>query len=277
MGTVGFIGLGNIGAPIAMHLAEWPDGLVVHDVRAEATAPFAERGATIAASAADLAGECDVISVMVLDDEQVRDVVNAVLSKARPGTVIAIHSTISVRTAVDAAAKAHEYGVHVVDAPVSGGPMGAAEGRLAVMVGGERPAYEQCKEVFKSWAELILHVGPIGAGTRTKIARNLLTFVGYAAAAESQRLAEAAGIDLRKLAAVVRHSDTLTGGVSAIMFRETAAPLDADDPIHAILEHTSTLGAKDLALALEMARELGVAVPFTTLAADRLPSALGLP
>jgi 3-hydroxyisobutyrate dehydrogenase-like beta-hydroxyacid dehydrogenase len=199
-----------------------------------------------------------------------------VLPKTRPGTVIAIHSTISVQTAVDAATKAQEYDVHVVDAPVSGGPMGAAEGRLAVMVGGDRAAYEQCKRVFGKWAELILHVGPIGAGTRTKIARNLITFVGYAAAAESQRLAEAAGIDLSKLAAVVRQSDMLTGGASAIMFRETAAPLAADDPLREIFEHTYTLGAKDVALAIEMADELGVAVPFSKLAVERLASALGL-
>jgi 3-hydroxyisobutyrate dehydrogenase-like beta-hydroxyacid dehydrogenase len=277
MGKVGFIGLGNIGAPIAVHLAEWPDGLVVCDRRPEAIQPFAERGATIAPSVADLASECDVISVMVLDDEQVRDVVNGLLPYARPGTVVAIHSTISVQTAVDTAAKAREYDVQVVDAPVSGGPMGAAEGRLAVMVGGEREAYERCKPVFANWAELILHVGGVGAGTRMKISRNLLTFVGYAAAAESQRIAEAAGLDLRKLAAVVRHSDALTGGASAIMFRETAAPLTADeDALREIFEHTYTLGAKDLRLALEMARDLGVAAPFTHLASEQLAAALGL-
>jgi 2-hydroxy-3-oxopropionate reductase len=166
--------------------------------------------------------------------------------------------------------------VHVVDAPVSGGAMGAADGTLAVMVGGERAAYEKCKEVFGHWATLVLHMGPVGAGTRTKIARNLLTFIGYAAAAESQRLAEAAGIDLRKLAAVVRQSDAVTGGPSAIMIRETTAPLDAADPLRAILEHTLTLGAKDLALAVELADELGVDVAFTRLAAERLAAGLGL-
>jgi 3-hydroxyisobutyrate dehydrogenase-like beta-hydroxyacid dehydrogenase len=277
MGKVGFIGLGNIGAPIAKHLLKWPDGLVVHDLRSEAAQPFADDGATIAGSAAVLAADCDVISVMVLDDQQVRDVVSSLLPKARPGTVIAIHSTIAVQTAIEVAERATAFDVDVVDAPVSGGPMGAAEGRLAVMVGGERAAYERCKPVFAHWAELILHMGPVGSGTRTKIARNLLTFVGYAAAAESQRLAEAAGIDLRKLSAVVRQSDMLTGGVSAVMFRDTAAPLTpGEDALREILEHTYTLGAKDLALAIEMAQELDVTAPFTRLAAERLASALGL-
>jgi 3-hydroxyisobutyrate dehydrogenase-like beta-hydroxyacid dehydrogenase len=275
-GAVGFIGLGNIGAPIAKRLLDRPEGLVVYDVRADAGTPFAEAGATVAASAAELAAQCAVISVMVLDDAQVRDVVAAMLPSCRAETVIAVHSTISEATAVDVAAQAREHGVHVVDAPVSGGAMGAADGTLSVMVGGDRAAYERCKDVFKSWATLVLHMGEVGAGIRTKIARNLVTFVGYAAAAESQRLAEAAGIDLRKLAAVVRQSDAVTGGASAIMIRETTATLDADDPLRPILDHTYTLGAKDLALAIELGDELGVDVAFTRLAAERLAAGLGL-
>jgi 3-hydroxyisobutyrate dehydrogenase-like beta-hydroxyacid dehydrogenase len=274
--AVGFIGLGNIGGPIAKRLVDRPEGLVVYDVRPEACAPFAEAGATVASSLADLAAQCDVISVMVLTDDQVRDVVAEMLPACRPETAIAIHSTISEATAVEVARAAEKVSVRVVDAPVSGGAMGAADGTLAVMVGGERAAYEKCKEVFSSWASLVLHMGDVGAGTRTKIARNLVTFVGYAAAAESQRLAEAAGIDLRKLAAVVRQSDAVTGGASAIMIRETTAVLDEGDPLRPILDHTYTLGAKDLALAIELGDELGVDVAFTRLAADRLAAGLGL-
>ncbi|MFL6239358.1 MAG: NAD(P)-dependent oxidoreductase [Actinomycetes bacterium] len=275
-GAVGFIGLGNIGAPIAKRLLDRPEGLVVYDVRAEVCTPFAESGAAVTSSAADLAAQCDVISVMVLDDAQVREVVTAMLPSCRPEAVLAVHSTIAEETAVEVAAQAREHGVHVVDAPVSGGAMGAADGTLAVMVGGARSAYEKCKDVFASWASLVLYMGDVGAGTRTKIARNLLTFVGYAAAAESQRIAEAAGVDLRKLSAVVRQSDTVTGGTSAIMFRETTAPLAADDPLRDILGHTYTLGAKDLALAIELAERLGVDAPFSRLAAERLADALWL-
>ncbi len=274
--AVGFVGLGNIGAPIAKRLLGRPEGLVVYDVRSEACEPFAAEGTTVAASLSDLGSTCDVISVMVLDDAQVRDVVSQMLPTCRPETVIAIHSTISESTALDVAQQAARSSVHVVDAPVSGGAMGAADGTLAVMVGGERLAYEKCKDVFKAWASLVLHMGPVGSGTRTKIARNLLTFVGYAAAAESQRLAEAAGVDLRKLAAVVRQSDAVTGGPSAIMIRETTATLAADDPLRPILDHTYALGAKDLALAIELGAELGVDMAFSRLAADRLAAGLGL-
>jgi 3-hydroxyisobutyrate dehydrogenase-like beta-hydroxyacid dehydrogenase len=276
MGSVGFIGLGNIGAPIAFHLVDWPGGLVVFDVRAEACLPHAEKGADVAGSVAEVAERCDVVSVMVLDDAQVRDVVTTLAPHLKPGAVVAVHSTIAVSTAIEMGEVVARQGAHLVDAPVSGGAVGAAERRLAVMVGGERAAYEQCSEVFKRWAELVLHTGPVGSGTRAKIARALLMFVGYAAAAEAQRLAEAAQIDLRTLSAIVRQSDAVTGGVSAIMFRDTTAAVALDDPLRGILEHTYALGAKDLALATELADELGVAVPFTRLAATSLAAGLGL-
>ena len=155
--------------------------------------------------------------------------------------------------------------------------MGAADGRLAVMVGAERSAYERAKPVFQHWAELVLHVGPAGAGTQCKLARNLLTFAGYAAAAEANRLAEAAGLDLRKLAAVVRHSDGITGGPSAIMIRTTTDPLPADDGLRPIFEHTRGLAEKDLRLALGLGEATGVDLPLAEIALRDLAAGLGVP
>lgn len=272
--TVGFIGLGNIGAAMATRLLDQP--LWVHDVREDATVPFVDKGAK-AGTLADLARECDVISIVVLTDQQVRSVVTELLEHATPGTVIAIHSTIETETAPELAALAAAKGVHVVDAPVSGGAIGAAEGRLAVMVGGDREAYERAKPVFQSWAALVLHLGPAGAGTQCKLARNLLTFAGFAAAAEANRLAEAAGLDLRKLSAVVRHSDAITGGPSAIMIRPDTGALAADDGLRPIFEHTRTLAEKDLTLALSMGQSLGVDLPFAALAFQTLAAGLGVP
>src|SRR5690606_11683288 len=154
----------------------------------------------------------------------------------------------------------------VLDAPVSGGAMGASAGTLAVMVGGDRGAYERCKEPFSRFGEPVLHFGPAGWGTRAKVARNLLTFVGYAPAGEAMRLAEASGVDLRKLSSVVRHSDGITGGPGAIMLRDTAKRMDPDDGLFDIFCHTRTLGEKDLPLALELARQLGVELPMTSIA-----------
>jgi len=274
--VVGFVGLGQMGSLVAGHLVDRPGGLLVHDVRPEATRPLGERGATVVATIGELAAAADVVSVMVLDDEQVRAVADEVLATARPGTVLAIHSTIHPQTAVSLADRAASCGVEVLDAPVSGGAVGAAEGRLAVMVGGDRAAYERCREPFRRWAELVVHVGPVGAGTRAKLARNLIGFVGYCAAAEAQRLAEAAGVDLRKLGAVVRHTDAVTGGPGAIMLRDTAAPLPTDDPLYDVFAHTRLLGEKDLGLAVDLGAELGVDVPFARLALARLAVGLGL-
>jgi 3-hydroxyisobutyrate dehydrogenase len=165
----------------------------------------------------------------------------------------------------------------VLDAPVSGGAIGAAEGRLAVMVGGERAAYELAKPVFAHWASLVLHMGPAGAGTQTKLARNLLTFAGFAVAAEACLLAESCGLDLGKLAAAVRHSDAVTGGPSAVMVRRTTGPFAADDGLRTVFEHTRALGEKDLSLALALGEASGVELPFTRLALDHLAAALGVP
>ncbi len=277
MGAYGFIGLGNIGAPMAQHLVDWPGGLVVCDLRAEATAPFAEAGATVAATAAEVGAACDVISVMVLDDAQVRDVVGQILPVAAPGTSIAVHSTIRAETAEELAALATGSGIDVLDAPVSGGFMGAHQGTLAVMVGGDRAAFERAREPFGRWADLVMHFGPAGAGTRAKLARNLLTFVSYTAASEAQQLAEASGLDLRKLARVVRHSDTVTGGAGSIMLRDTTTPLRPGDEWYDTLTHTRTLGEKDLDLALALADELGVDLPLGRLARERLAQGLGVP
>jgi len=290
--VVGFIGLGQMGRPMAARLAQWPGGLIVYDARAEAMAPLAEAGARAAGSVAELATEvagevagetaaaAGLISVMVRDDDQVREVARAVAGAAdtgRPGVILAIHSTIGPGTAAGLAAELEPAGVEVVDAPVSGGFMGAHDGRLAVMVGGSRDAYERCREPFGCFADLVMHMGPAGAGTRAKLARNLLHFASFTAAAEAQRLAEAAGIDLRKLGRIVRHSDQVTGGAGSIMLRPTTAPLDPDDPLREILEHTRALGEKDLSLALDLGAQLGVDLPMGAFALGHFGAGLGLP
>jgi 3-hydroxyisobutyrate dehydrogenase-like beta-hydroxyacid dehydrogenase len=277
VGAVGFIGLGQIGGPMANRLVGWPGGVVVYDLRPEATAAIAELGAVVADDVAALGAACDVVEVMVLDDAQVRSVVADLLTTAKPGTVIAVHSTIRAETAEELAAVAAERDVALLDVPVSGGFMGAHDGTLAAMVGGDRDAYERAKPVFERWAALVVHMGPAGAGTRTKLARNLMHFVAYTAAGEAQRLAEAAGLDLGKLARVVRHSDSVTGGPGAIMVRDTAGPLLPDDGLFDIFSHTRTLGEKDLRLALEMGEAFGVDLPLGELALRDFGPSLGLP
>lgn len=274
---VGFIGLGNIGAPMARRLVPAPGGLTVFDVVEEAAEPFVAAGARQAVDVAALAKDCDVVCVMVQNDEQVRTVVAEILTVATPGTAVVIHSTIRPETAVDLAAQAGERGVHVLDAPVSGGPMGAESGRLAVMVGGSEEGYAAAAPVLESLGDLVLHLGPAGAGTHAKLARNLIHFVAFTAVGEASRLAEAAGIDPALLGQVVRHSDAVTGGPGSIMWRDTAAPLDPADGWWGIFSHVRTLGEKDLALAAELGDRLGVETPLADYAHRHLGAGLGFP
>ena len=273
---LGYIGLGNQGAPMAKRLVDWPGGLVVFDVRADAMTPLAELGATPADSLADVAA-ADVISVTVLNDDQVREVVGELGEHAKAGTVIAIHSTIEPETAPELAVKLRSKGIHVVDAPVSGGAGAADKGELAVMVGADDEAYDIVKPVFKKWASMVVRAGEPGAGTRMKLARNMLTFVGFAAACEAQRLAEAAGIDLQKLGRVVRHSDAQSGGPGAIMYRDDTTPLSSDHFLHDMFVHTRGLGEKDLRLALRLGEAHGVQLPLADIALRDLAAGLGVP
>lgn len=251
---------------------------MVCDPSDAAVAPLVEKGASRAAAPAEAAADADVVSIMVLDDAQVREVLTGeggVLSSARPGTVVAVHSTISASTAVELAEIAARSEVHLIDAPVSGGFMGAHAGTLATMVGGTDTAVSLARPSLEAWADLIVHLGPVGAGTKAKIARNLLHFISFTAASEAQRLAEAAGVDLRKLAKVVRHTDAITGGAGSIMLRDTTAPMTPDDDWWGTLSHVRRLGEKDLDLALDLAAQLGVDLPLGTVARERFGPGLG--
>jgi 3-hydroxyisobutyrate dehydrogenase len=277
---VGFVGLGNIGKPMALRLASAPAelelDLSVYDVAPEPLAELEQAGASVANSVAELAKGVDVVCVMVRDDDQVRDVLGEVLGVAHDGMVVVVHSTVAPATPRQLEISAAKHGVQLVDAPVSGGAMGAGDGTLAILVGGSDQAFAVCSPVLARMGSLVVHAGPIGAGTKLKLARNLMHFVAFTAATEAQRLAEAAGLDLKALGEVVRHTDAITGGPGAIMHRETTAPLADDDFWHGVFSHVAALGEKDLRFAIDLADELGVDVPLAREANDRLRKGLGL-
>lgn len=281
--VAGFVGLGNIGKPMAQRLAA-ADGveLWVYDVMADPVVELTAAGAKAAGSVAELAEVVDTLCVMVRDDDQVREVLGQVLAVAdrrgedRPLTVV-VHSTVAPDTPASLAETAAAYGVRVVDAPVSGGAMGAADGSLAIMVGGSEEAFAAVRPTLELMGSKVIHAGPIGAGTRFKLARNMLHFIAFTAATEAQRLAEAAGLDLVALGDVVRHTDSITGGPGAIMHRDTAAPIPEGDFWRDVFGHVRALGEKDLTFAIELAEQLDVDVPLARIALDRLGQGLGLP
>lgn len=277
---VGFVGLGDIGKPMATCLAGKQQSaeleLTVLDLAPGPVADLVGAGARAAGDLAALTSASDVLCVMVNNDAQVRTVVDEVLAAAdgRRFTIV-VHSTVAPHTPAELADLAARSGVGLVDAPVSGGAMGAAAGELAVMVGGSTDDFKAAEPVLSALAARVVHAGPIGAGTRFKLARNLMHYAAFAAATEAQRLAEAAGLDLVALGDVVRHTDGLTGGPGAIMHRDTTAPLEPDEFWYGAFAGLRQLAEKDLSFAIELADELGVETPFARLALERLAPGLG--
>ena len=276
---LGFVGLGQMGARIAKRMVAWPGGVSVFDVSSDAMKRLADTGASLADSVAEVAS-ADIIGIAVLDDAQVREVItgrDGLAANARAGTIIAIHSTISDATAVELANKLQPQGIHVIDAPVSGGVPAAKEGELATMVGADDDVFNRIYEPFSLWASLIVHAGPPGAGTRMKLARNMLHFTSFAAVAEAQRLAEASGLNLQDLGRLVRHTDSLTGGPGAVIIRDKTGELTPEDDIYESMSGIRIEGEHDLAQTLELARSYSIDVPLAAAALENLASGLGVP
>jgi 3-hydroxyisobutyrate dehydrogenase len=254
--------------------------LVVADVRTEATDRYADT-ATVATSAADLARQADAVIVAVVNDEQVHSVLSGPeggFAAAGPDTVFVVASTISTECVEALGAEASEAGAALVDCGVSGGPAAAASGELVCMVGGAPEVVERARPVLEAIGSLIIVMGPFGAGLTAKLARNLVQYGSWLAAYEGQVLAEAAGIELSKLAEAIRASDVHIGGASRLMFRTTVAPLTDDDPeiIVDAMRAGSLLAHKDLRAALELARRLDVDLPLAAMTEARCDEVFGL-
>jgi 3-hydroxyisobutyrate dehydrogenase len=273
----GFIGLGNIGKPMALRLAAQAAEVTVYDVLPDPVEELLAAGARSAGSVAELAAKVDLVSVMVRDDRQVRDVVGEILRAARPGTMVALHSTVSPHTPAELADHGRGRDVVVFDAPVSGGAAGAADGSLAIMVGADDATFEASRHALGLMGSKVVHAGPVGAGTQLKLARNMLTFTGFAAASEAMRLAEAAGLDLRVLGDIVRHTDAITGGAGAVMLRDTTAPIADGDFWLGVYANIASIGEKDLGFAVDLARRHGIDVPLAEIATRDLATGFGLP
>jgi len=279
--TAGVIGLGEIGGGLAANLLKAGVDLTVCDVREEATAPYQDT-AHVAASPKEVAGRCDVILVAVLDDAQVRDVLegdDGVFAGARPGTSVVVVSTITTETVTAVRAAGARHGVSVVDCGVSGGQAGADNGELVSMVGGTEEEVDRVRPVLDNFSCLVLHMGPPGAGLSAKLARNVVQYGSWLAAQEAQELAEAAGIDLLKLGEAIRESDKRIGGSARMIFRPTAEPWpdDTDTGLLGFLRDKAFLAHKDLAAAQALGRQLGVATPVAALTDARCERIFGLP
>jgi len=278
--TVGVIGLGDIGRGVADAVLRAGLNLVVCDLRPEATAPFAA-SAHVAGTPALLGARADVVVVAVVDDSQVLGVLDGddgALAGAAPGSVVVVLSTVAPATVEAAARSASRRDVDVIDCGVSGGPQASADGTLVAMVGGEAEVIERVRPVLDTFTSLVVHMGPLGAGLKAKLARNLVQYGSWLAAYEAQVLAEAAGIELAKLAEVIRESDKLIGGASRLMFRDTVAPMppDTHPGIVDAMAAGAALAHKDLQAAIELGRSLGLELPLARMTDDRCDAVFGL-
>ena len=278
--SVGVIGLGAIGDGVAVSVRAAGLPLIVCDVRAEATDRHADHAA-VAESPAALARDADIVVVAVVNDEQVHAVLSGpdgALAAAGTGTRFVVVSTITADCVTAIGAEADALGVAIVDCGVSGGPTAAAKGQLVCMVGGDADVITGLAPLFDAIGSLTVVMGSFGTGLAAKLARNLITYGGWLAAYEGQLLAEAAGIELSKLAQVVKASDALIGGASALMFRPTVAPFTAEDDEGFVqaMQGGASLAHKDLQAALALATALDVELPLTEMTETRCDDIFGV-
>jgi 3-hydroxyisobutyrate dehydrogenase len=276
----GIIGLGVIGGGMAKWLLRKGVETTVFDVVPEAVALQVERGAVAAGSCRELAQRADVIGVAVRDDDQVREAVlgaEGALAGAQPGAVIALHSTIRPATVHEVARAAAARGVGVVDAPVTGGPAGAAQGTLCYMVGGPAELLERCRPVFEPPSRTIVHTGELGSASKVKLCNNLMGYLGFLAAYEADLLALRAGVSREALDAVTSANGVLTDPMRAYLGGLVRAEADRGaEAYQAYVRGIADLAEKDLALALELARESGVTLPGTALCQQLMARVYGL-
>lgn len=267
MTRVGFIGLGEQGKPLAINVAKGGFDLMVHDLRREPVDELVANGARAAQSAREVGAHGDIIEVIVVNDAQVEAAVlgeSGVLAGARPGSVIAIHSTVRPATVRKIGARATAGGIGVIDAAVSGGPRGAQMRTMCYMVGGEPDALERCRPVFATSAGTIVHMGPLGAGMTAKLAHQVVLCINPLAAHEGMELARRAGLDLAGLSAAI-HAGAAQSRIADGWARRRPSA------------QSGVLFDKDLSLALELARELGAAMPAAALTRQLLRQMLGGP
>jgi 2-hydroxy-3-oxopropionate reductase len=258
--TIGFIGLGVMGDPMAHNLMEAGHSLVVHSRSPEPVEALAKAGAEVASGPREVGERSDVVITMLPDSAAVESVVlgeDGVLAGATEGDLLIDMSTIHPTVAVAIARAAAERGVSALDAPVSGGDVGAQQGTLSIMVGGESGDVERARPLLEVLGKTIVHVGEPGAGQVVKACNQVVVAVTIAAVSEALVLGSKAGVDPERIL------DVLGGGLAANKVMEMRRTN--------FLEHDFTPGFridlhhKDLNIALESGDAYGVPLPLTGL------------
>jgi 3-hydroxyisobutyrate dehydrogenase-like beta-hydroxyacid dehydrogenase len=217
-------------------------------------------------------GHAEVLSVCVPGDPHVEAVLlgeDGALAGMAPGSLVAIHSTVLPATVERMAEAARERGVELIDACVTGGRAVAEKGELTLLVGGEAATLEKARPVLEAYGTTLLHAGPLGSGAKLKLAVNLLTYVNWAAAAESFRLAKASGLDTETfLQAVISNGQLSEMQQRFIAGQKLPDEAAAGDSYQGFVKIQMYNAEKDLAHALELGRSCGIALPAAGLVAQ---------
>ncbi len=252
---VGFVGLGIMGQGMARNLLKAGYSVRVWNRTSSRMDPLIEAGATAGASPADVAANCDIIVVCVSDTPDVEEVIlgqNGILSGVQAGALVIDCSTISPQATIDIAEQLNAKGVKMLDAPVSGGSEGAANGTLSIMIGGPEDQVERARGVFEAMGNTITHVGKQGAGQTVKLVNQILVVGNCLAMCEALIFAQAGGVDLE------RCLNAVTGGAAGSWMLANRGPQ--------IIERdwrpgfTINLQQKDVRLIMQEADALGVPV-----------------
>ena len=255
---VGFIGLGNMGKPMAKRLVNAGYDVTVYDIRKEAQDELVKMGATGVSSAQEVAKACSTIITMVWDDSETEEVIagkNGIIGEPLNGMLIILMGTISIGLCRKMASIVSRKGGSVVDAPVSGAAKRAEEGTLSIMVDGDKHDFERCLPVLKTMGKHVFYLGAIGSAQVAKLANNLATYMAEFGILEALTLAKAAGIDAERVLEVMRASTANSFSVenwdSIINRRRASAPET----------HRLTL-RKDLSLIVQVADDFHVDLPL---------------
>lgn len=253
-----------MGFYLAQNMAVGGIDLTVYDLRTEATDPLRAKGAVVAESVEGLAASCDVVAFCVLDERQVENLVDQLITLMAPGKLLVMHSTISPGLTIELAERAAAHGIGFVDAPVSGGMDARIAGTLTVFAGGTEADFARARPMLELIGSPVVLLGPVGSGSAGKVCNNLMQFCNSMAAFEGMRLAAAFGIDE---ASMVRLSSVSSG--SSWTLKEWGFYDDYFEE-HTLRDDDQKLFdyfAKDLELAVASAELRSVDIPFATAAA----------
>jgi 2-hydroxy-3-oxopropionate reductase len=256
--AIGFIGLGIMGRPMARNLLKAGHTLLVHSRSRGPVEEIVKAGATAAASARDVAAQCDVLITMLPNSPEVEQVAlgpGAIIEGARRGLIFADMSTISPIVSRKIGAALEPKGVAMLDAPVSGGEKGAIDGTLSIMVGGDKAVFERVLPIFQAMGKTITLLGPLGFGGFTKLANQIIVAVNLTALAEALTLGKKAGLDRELLLTA------LAGGLAGSKCLDQKRSNYVSNTYNPGFK--IDLHYKDLGLIMESARALGAPLPAT--------------